>query len=84
MKIEDFGGLCLTNAHLALGPNGRCPVEPGMTITQYNQKSSMTKVAHYHSTTDGNYHITTWGIVMPTNNGRPPINAEKAQEPMDS
>ena len=44
----------------------------------------MTKVTHYHPTTDGNYHITTWGIVMPLNNGRPLINAGKAQEPMDS
>ena len=77
MKVLEVGWLCLTNAHLAFGPKGRYPVEPGMTITQYNQKSSMTKVANYHSTTDGNYHITTWGIVMPPNNGRPLINAGK-------
>ena len=31
MKIDDFGGLCLTNAHLAFGSKGDARSEPGMT-----------------------------------------------------
>ena len=90
MKIEDFGGLCLTNAHLAFRPKGF----PRRFAPQNDNGYAFTILhmcilLHLRITTLRlwqlpQYHITTLGIVMPTNNGRPLINAGKAQEPIDS
>lgn len=90
MKIDDFGGLCLTNAHLAFRPKGFSrrfapQNDNGYAFTLLH----MCILPHLRITTLPlwqlpQYHITTSGIVMPMNNEWPLINVGKAQEPMDS
>ena len=69
MKIDDFGRLCLTNAHLAFKPKG------------FSRRFAPQNDNGYALP---QYHITTLGIVMPMDNDWPLINAGKAQEPIDS
>ena len=69
MKVDDFGGLCLTNAHLAFRPKG------------FSRRFAPQNDIDYALP---QYHITTLGIVMPMDNDWPLINAGKAQEPIDS
>ena len=59
MKIDDFGGLCLTNAHLAFRPKGFprrfAPQDDnGYAFTLLN----MCILPHLRTTTNGNYHNT--------------------------
>ena len=59
MKISDFEGLCLTNAHLAFRPKGflRCFApqnDNGYAFTLLH----MCILPHLHITTNGNYHKT--------------------------
>ena len=59
MKIEDFGGLCLTNAHLAFRPKGFSrrfapQNDNGYAFTLLH----MCILPHLRITTNGNYHNT--------------------------
>ena len=61
MKISDFGGLCLTNAHLAFRPKGGgfsgrfVPLhDNGYAFTLLH----MCILPHLRITTTGNYHNT--------------------------
>ena len=90
MKIDDFGGLCLTNAHLAFSPkgfsrrfapqndNGYAFTLLHMCILPHLRITTLTLMA---ITIIPYYHVRN---VMPMNNEWPLINAGKAQEPMDS
>ena len=77
MKIDDFGGLCLTNAHLAFRPK------------EFSRRFAPQNDIDYaftllHMCILPHLRITTLRIVMPLNNDWPLISAGKAQEPMDS
>ena len=58
MKIDDFGGLCLTNAHLAFRPKGflRCFALRMTLITHLH--FYVCVYYHIRITTNGNYHNT--------------------------
>ena len=69
MIIDDFGGLCLTNAHLALDPRGFSrrfapQNDNGYVFTLLHMCIS----PHLRITTIPYYHVRN---VTPTNNGRP-------------
>ena len=72
MEIDSFGGRCLTNTHLAFGPK------------RFSRRFAPQNDKGYGITTSPLMTITTFGVVMPLNKGRPLINAGKAQDPMDS
>ena len=59
MKVDDFGGICLTNAPLAFRPKGFSR----RFAPQNDNGYAFTHVyiatfTHYHFTTNGNYHNT--------------------------
>ena len=82
MKIDDFGGLCLTNAHLAFRPKEF----PRRFAPQNDNGYAFTLLhmcilPHLRITTIPYYHVRN---VIPLNNDWPLISAGKAQEPIDS
>ena len=82
MKIEDFGGLCLTNAHLAFRPKGFSRrFAPQNDIGYAFTLLHMCILPHLRITTTPYYHVRN---VIPLNNDWPLISAGKAQEPMDT
>ena len=82
MKIDDFGGLCLTNAHLAFRPKGFSRrFAPQNDIGYAFTLLRMCILPYLRITIIPYYHF---GSVMSINNDWPLINAGKAQEPMDS
>ena len=61
MKIDDFGGLCLTNTHLAFKPRDSHVASLLRIIMVTHLHFTyvyITTFTHYHFTTNGNYHNT--------------------------
>ena len=90
MKVDDFGGLCLTNAHLAFRPKGFSRrFAPQNDIGYAFTLLHMCIFPHLRITTlplivitiTPYYHVKN---VIPLNNDWPLIRAGKAQEPIDS
>ena len=90
MKIDDFEGLCLTNAHLAFRPKGFSrrfapQNDNGYVFTLLHMcilpHLRITTLPLMAITTIPYYHVRN---VIPLNNDWPLINVGKAQEPMGS